>query len=110
MRILDQVKELVGGTSVFGQPYEKNGLTVIPASTVMGGGGGGQDSSSEGAAGGGVGVQARPAGALVIKGDDVSWLPAVDVNRAILVGQLIAVLVFLSWRSVAIARARARRG
>jgi uncharacterized spore protein YtfJ len=27
---------------VFGEPYQKNGVTVIPAAKVMGGGGGGR--------------------------------------------------------------------
>lgn len=109
MRILDQVKELVGGTTVFGQPYEKNGITVIPAAKVSGGGGGGQDSSAEGAAGGGLGVQARPVGAFVVKGEEVSWVPAIDVNRIVLMGQLVMLVGIISWRSVARARARHRK-
>ena len=43
-----QVEELISGARdvisvkrVYGDPYEKNGLTVIPAATVRGGGGGG---------------------------------------------------------------------
>lgn len=109
MRILDQVKEVVGGTTVFGQPYEKNGITVIPAATVWGGGGGGQDSSAEGAAGGGAGVQARPVGAFVVKGEDVSWVPAIDISRIVLMGQIVMIIAIVSWRSVAKARLRARR-
>jgi uncharacterized spore protein YtfJ len=99
VRILEQVKELVGGTTVYDAPYEKDGMTIIAASRVMGGGG----------AGGGVGLDARPAGAFVIKGDDVSWIPAMDINRIVLGAQLVAIVAFLSWRSVAKARARARR-
>ncbi len=40
MKILDQVKDVVTGATVFGAPYEKNGVTVIPAAKVSGGGGG----------------------------------------------------------------------
>ncbi|TMB41826.1 MAG: sporulation protein [Chloroflexi bacterium] len=113
MKILEQVKELVGGTTVYDAPYEKDGMTVIAASRVMGGGGGGEmgkdAGEAPGGAGGGVGLDARPAGAFVIKGDDVSWIPAMDINRIVLGGQLVAIIALLSWRSVAKARARARR-
>jgi len=106
MKILDQVKDVVTGATVFGAPYEKDGVTVIPASKVSGGGGGGQDAGEAGGAG--VGLDARPAGAFVIKGSDVSWIPAIDVNRIVLVGQIVLLAAILSWRSVA--RQRARRG
>ena len=104
MKILDQVKDVVTGATVFGAPYEKDGVTVIPAAKVSGGGG--QDAGEAGGAG--VGVDARPAGAFVVKGSDVSWIPAIDVNRIVLVGQIVLLAAILSWRSVA--RQRARRG
>jgi uncharacterized spore protein YtfJ len=69
---------------VYGEPYERNGVTVIPAASVAGGGGGG---SGEGptagqiGTGGGFGLGGRPVGAYVIKGDTVQWQPAVDVTR-----------------------------
>lgn len=106
MRILDQVKALVDSSTVFGQPYEKNGLTLIPASRVSAGGGGGQASAEQ--EGGGAGVQARPAGAFVVKGGEVRWLPSIDANRLILGAQIVAVIAILSWRAVAKANARAR--
>jgi uncharacterized spore protein YtfJ len=106
MKILDQVKDVVTGATVFGAPYEKNGVTLIPAAKVSGGGGGGQDAGEAGGAG--VGLDARPAGAFVIKGDEVSWVPAIDINRVIFMGQVVLLAAILSWRSVA--RMRARRG
>lgn len=71
---------------VFGDPYEKDGITVIPAAKVMGGGGGGEGEAPDGKGkgmGSGFGIAARPAGAYVIRGDEVKWLPAVDANRVI---------------------------
>ena len=109
MKVLDQVKEIVGSATVFDRPYDKNGITVIPASRLTGGGGGGQQAGEESPAGGGAGVQASPAGALVIKGDQVTWVPAVNINRAIVLGQLLVLAAILSWRSVMVARARRRR-
>ncbi len=108
MRMFDQVRQIVGGATVFGEPYDKEGITVIPASYVWGGGGGGQEAGAEAAGGGGVGVMARPAGAFVIKDGDVRWVPAIDVGRIIVVGQLLMIVAILSWRSVAKARAKRR--
>ena len=48
------------------------------------------------------------AGAFVIKGEDVSWIPAIDLNRIILGAQVLLIVAILSWRSVARARARKR--
>jgi uncharacterized spore protein YtfJ len=85
---------------VFGDPFEKNGVTVIPAARVMGGGGGGEGEGTEQMGGGrgagtGFGLVARPAGAYVIRGDDVKWQPAVDVNRIIAGAFAIAALALL---------------
>ena len=107
MSILDQVKDAVIGATVFGEPYEKNGVTVIPASKVRGGGGGGQE-GPDAAVGGGFGLDAKPVGAFVVKGSDVSWVPALDLNRVIFMGQLVLLVAILSWRSVARQRARLR--
>src|SRR5438876_10191899 len=106
MMVREQMTDVVIGATVFGAQYEKDGFTVIPAAKVSGGGGGGQDAGEAGGAG--VGVDARPAGAFVVKGSDVSWIPAIDVNRIVLVGQIVLLAAILSWRSVA--RQRPRRG
>jgi uncharacterized spore protein YtfJ len=106
VKILDQVKEVVTGATVFGDPIEKNGVTVIPALKVRGGGGGGQDTAENGGAG--VGLDARPAGAFVISGGRVSWVAAIDVNRIVFMGQLVLLAAILSWRSVAKQKGRRR--
>ena len=71
---------------VFGQPYERDGVTVIPAASVRGGAGGGagrkRETGEEGD-GGGFGILARPAGAYVIKDGEARWHPAVDVQRIV---------------------------
>ena len=87
---------------VFGEPYERNGVTVIPAASLQGGGGGGSGDQSDGrtGSGGGFGLRARPVGAYVIRGEDVSWEPARDPNRAILGGQLVALVALLVLRSI----------
>jgi uncharacterized spore protein YtfJ len=79
-------RDAVSVKRVFGEPYQRNGVTVIPAAKVMGGGGGGAGESPDGkgqGSGTGFGIAAKPAGAFVIRGDDVKWEPAVDINRVI---------------------------
>jgi len=49
---------------------------------------------------GGFGLNARPVGAFVIKGDEVTWQPAIDINRAIIGGQIVAVVAVLTLRAV----------
>jgi uncharacterized spore protein YtfJ len=75
---------------VYGKPVESDGVTVIPAAAVRGGAGGGGDERGNG--GGGFGVAARPIGAYVIRNGKVSWRPAVDLNRVLL---LVAALAYL---------------
>jgi uncharacterized spore protein YtfJ len=103
LQTIKQARNAMSARRVFGDPYEKDGITVIPAARVQGGagGGGGEGPEGQGAGGGsGFGVNARPAGAFVVKGDEVEWRPAIDVNRVILGGQLIAVAALLLARSV----------
>src|SRR5436305_14082217 len=104
MTVLDNVRDAfsVAGREVFGDPYVKDGVTVIPAARVSGGGGGGGAKGfPEGAAPGGAGlaVEAKPAGAFVITGDSVSWIPAFDLNAAVRGGLMLAMIAVLSWRS-----------
>ena len=113
MKVLDDVRDAftLAGRLVFGEPYSRDGVTLIPVARVSGGGGGGGGKGfPETPAPGGVGlaVDARPAGAFVIHGDDVRWTPAFDLNRAIAGGVLLCVVAVLSWRSVAKARMRHR--
>jgi uncharacterized spore protein YtfJ len=87
---------------VYGEPFERNGVTVIPAASVQGGAGGGSGDQPDGqtGGGGGFGVRARPVGAYVIRGEQVSWEPAFDLNRAILGGQVVALVGLLVLRSI----------
>jgi uncharacterized spore protein YtfJ len=96
--VLTGAQESMAAKRVYGEPYEKNGITVIPAASVMGGGGGGSDTTGNG--GGGFGITARPAGAWIIKGESVRWQPAVDATKVALMGQLVAIAAILTLRSV----------
>ena len=99
--------EVLGGTldavtvrRVFGEPYERDGVTVIPAARVLGGGGGGEGQGPGGqgeGTGGGFGLVGRPVGAFVVKDGRVTWRPALDVNRLLLVAGLVAAVGLCSW-------------
>jgi uncharacterized spore protein YtfJ len=94
---------------VFGDPYEKNGVTLIPAAKVQGGAGGGDGEGPQGqgrGSGSGFGVNARPVGAYLIRGEEVSWRPAIDLNKVILGGQIVAVVALLTIRAIVKARGK----
>jgi uncharacterized spore protein YtfJ len=111
--VLAQARDSMTVKRVYGEPYEKDGVTIIPAARVQGGAGagGGEDPQGQGQArgtGSGFGVNARPVGAFIIRGGELSWRPAVDVNRIILGGQVVAVVALLTVRAIIKARAKAK--
>jgi uncharacterized spore protein YtfJ len=84
-------RDSITARRVYGEPYERNGVAVIPAAAVQGGGGGGGSEEGERSDGGsGFGLTARPVGAFVIDDGKVCWQPAFDLTRTILGCQLIA--------------------
>jgi uncharacterized spore protein YtfJ len=110
--IVAQARDALTVKRVYGEPYEKDGVTIIPAARVQGGAGagGGEDAQGQGkGSGSGFGVTARPVGAFIIREGELSWRPAVDVNRIILGGQLVAIVALLTLRTIIKARAKARR-
>jgi hypothetical protein len=109
-QLIEEARETMGAKGVYGTPYEHNGVTVIPAAVVRGGGGGGGGSGPEGVGrGGGFGLKASPSGAWVIENGTVEWKPAIDLNRAIRGGQLVALAAILTVRSLARPKRPARR-
>src|SRR5499427_9952372 len=109
--LLMKVSDNLSVRRAFGAAYEKDGVLIIPVAMVAGGGGGGtarprqgkpagrpgsppgDGPAAPGAAppdsertdsGGGFGGLVLPAGAYVVKGDQVRWVPAVDMNIVVL--------------------------
>jgi uncharacterized spore protein YtfJ len=111
--VIAQARDALTVKRVFGEPYERDGVTIIPAARVGGGAGagGGEGTQAEGTgsgSGAGFGMRARPVGAFVVRGDELSWHPAVDVTRIVLGGQLVAIVALLTVRAIVKARAKAR--
>jgi uncharacterized spore protein YtfJ len=94
---LSGARDAITVKKVFGEPVEKDGVTVIPVAMVGGGGGGGSD--VEGNGGAGFGLVAKPAGAYVVKDGEVTWKPAESPNARALGWQLVTVFaIFVWWR------------
>ena len=107
--VLAQARDTMPVTGVFGEPYEKAGVPIMPAARVPGGAGGGSGEDPQGqgrGSGSGFGVTARPVGAFIIRGGELSWRPAVDVNRIVLGGQVVVIIALLTVRAIVKARAK----
>ena len=124
--LLAKVGENLSVRRAFGAAYEKDGMLIIPVALVAGGGGGGTGTardrrghsaagpgspSSGGAAaddvtpqgsgqrdaGGGFGGLVLPSGAYVVTGDQVRWVPAVDVSIVVLASLSLARVLARTW-------------
>lgn len=107
--ILEGARDTLSVGRVYGDPFERNGVVVIPAATVRGGGGGGEGepgADQPGGVGGGFGMSAHPVGAYQIKGDEVSWVSAPDVTKVIISSQIFAIVALLIIRSILKRRAK----
>jgi len=110
--IMAQARETMTVKRVFGDPIDKDGITVIPVARVTGGAGGGEGTGPTptgglpegapppGGSGMGFGVRAVPAGIYVIRDGEVRWEPALDINRAVLLGSLLLFVALLVARSI----------
>jgi uncharacterized spore protein YtfJ len=99
------VREALSVRQVFGEPVEREGVTVIPAATIVGGGGGGAgettgkpskegskaNAQTQGGGGSGFGGFMWPAGAFEIRDDGVTWRPAIDVTRVLVMALILAI-------------------
>jgi uncharacterized spore protein YtfJ len=131
--LLAKTSDSISVRRAFGTAYEKDGMLIIPVAMVSGGGGAGtkapprrrnsaarpdsppgesamaddampQDSGRMDA-GGGFGGLVLPSGVYVVKGDEVRWVPAVDVTIVALASLGLARMLARAW-----ARRRGRRG
>jgi uncharacterized spore protein YtfJ len=122
--LLAKVADNLSVSRVFGTAYEKDGMLIIPVAIVAGGGGGGtartrrgnvaagpDSPAEEGAAaqdatpqdsgrtdaGGGSGGLVLPSGVYVVRGDQVRWVPAVDVTIAVLASLSLVRMLARTW-------------
>ncbi len=118
--LTSKVRDTLTVRRVFGDPIEKDGVTIIPVASVMGGAGGGEgparhvagqtpeeEASASTGSGAAFGVSAKPAGVYVVKDGKVRWQPAIDPSRIAVLGQVTAIVIFLVVRSIVRSRAKA---
>jgi uncharacterized spore protein YtfJ len=122
--LLAKVSDNLSVRRAFGTAYEKDGTLIIPVAVVAGGGGAGtarprradpaagpeippqagppaQDATPQDPgrmdAGGGFGGLVLPAGAYVVRGDQVRWVPAVDVTIVVLASLSLVRMLARTW-------------
>ena len=117
-RVLDTLRDVVDNVTVgkvFGTPITQGETIVLPVAKVGGGAGGGsgtgptEKGQESGGTGGGFGVSAKPLGVFVLRDGKVGWRPAIDVNKVIIGGQIVAVTALLVVRALITARASRTR-
>ena len=90
-------------------PSSRGDAIIIPAAKLKGGAGGGEGKgpAEQGSGqGSGFGLSARPMGAFIVRQGKASWRPAIDVNRIILGGQIVAAIAVLVFGTVLRAQRR----
>lgn len=105
--VMSTARNAITVERVFSEPYERNGITVIPAAVVGGaaGGGAGHDGKGQDGEGGGFGMTGRSAGVYVIQDSRVSWRPAVDPNRMVTIAGMVLIAYLVTRPRLARARA-----
>ena len=101
--IIDRLQSTASVKTVFGEPMELKGRTIIPVAKVAYGFGAGsgtgkktESESGEGGAGAGGGIAVRPAGVLEITQEETRFIPIGGRRRllgALLVGLILGILV-----------------
>ena len=107
--ILDRARDTMTVKRVFGEPIREGDLTIIPVARVSGGAGAGSGADGEGGSGGGFGVNAAGIGVYEIRNGTATFKPAVDVNRVIMGGQIIALVAIVVAGGIIRARMKAPR-
>ena len=90
--ILTRVGDQLGIRRVFGEPIERDGITVVPVAVAVGGGGGGAAPDEQGT-GGGFGGVVRGIGVYSISNGQVRFVPAIDTTALVAMGVLLSGLV-----------------
>ena len=96
-RLVGQVGGYAGAKAVFGDPVERDGVTVIPVARVRWGFGGGGGASPEGSgSGGGGGVGADPIGYIEVTASGATFRPVPrSIGAAEVVGGALALAIVL---------------
>ena len=107
-QVLQRSGEMMSAGRVFGQPVERDGVTLVPVAWVVGGGGGGVGGPPESPGdGAGFGLVSIPIGAYVIKNGEARFVPTYDVGFLAVIGAAVLKRLFKSRnRRLAVTRRR----
>ena len=89
------VRRLLRARDVFGKPVSRDGVTLVPVSSVIGGAGSGESTGGNPGpqSGLGYGFVARPVGAFEIRDGKARWRPVVDVTALAVMATLSGLIV-----------------
>jgi uncharacterized spore protein YtfJ len=96
-RLADRVGVTARATAVFGEPVERDGITVIPVAKARWGfgGGSGGEAANQGSGGGG-GAIASPVGFIEVRDGSARFVHARDLRLEAL--RLVAGAALIGWR------------
>jgi uncharacterized spore protein YtfJ len=118
--ILERLASIIGGsvraTTIFGEPVEKDGITVIPVARARWGfgssspGGNSGENQKGGGTGGGAGVKVSPVGYVEVKDGRARFRPIYDpamVTQIIVASGIVAALLLQAVRRL-LSKSRAK--
>ncbi|MDX5420622.1 MAG: hypothetical protein LPK07_14750 [Hymenobacteraceae bacterium] len=102
---IEQLAQRLGlsakAATIYGEPVERDGVTVIPAAKAMYGFGGGAGSKAgEEGTGGGGGVAVKPVGYIEIKDGNTKFKSIPDPERVIKIIGVGGVIAFMLMKSI----------
>ena len=94
-KMAEKLGAVARAATVFGEPVERDGITVIPVAKARWGFGGGEGHrKDEDGAGGGGGVQVTPVGFIEIKNDTANFRPIRTLSLSwIITGSVLGLLL-----------------
>ena len=96
-RVIEGVRDTFTARTVYGEPIEAHGVTVIPvAATYFGFGAGGRGGGS----GGGGGGVVRPIGFIEVTASGARWVPITRPWQRVAVGVVAPILALLAGRAL----------
>ena len=91
---IDSAERALAIKRAFGEPYVHDRIAIIRVARVVGhAGGGGGDGPQGRGEGSGLDLGVEPTGVFRVDGNQVSWHPALNVNRIVTCSALVAALL-----------------
>ena len=99
-RVIEGVRDTFTARTVYGEPIEAHGVTVIPVAATYFGFGAGGGGGRGGRSGGGGGGVVRPMGFIEVTASGARWVPITRPWQRVAVGVVAPVLALLAGRAL----------